>query len=161
MPSLIDVYAKFGEVAEAAQLLETQIGNLLLEVSIGSHGTEGTGFKEFSRALFEEVDRRTLGQLIKMLRKSKQFAQTLEGELAIALTERNRLSHSFYRDHNFRRNTEDGRAIMLADLETIHVRVLDAYVEVLKLSGIDLAAAKVFGMPTEHLELHAKPTEHP
>lgn len=161
MPSLIDVYAKFGEVAEAAQLLETQLGNLLLEVSIGTHGSEATNFKEFSRALFEEVDRRTLGQLMKMLGKSKKFAQTLEGELAVALAERNRLSHSFYRDHNFRRNTEDGRAIMLADLETIHVRVLDAYVEVLKLSGIDLAAAKVFGMPTEHLELHAKSRQHP
>ncbi len=161
MPSLIDVYAKFGEVAEAAQLLETQLGDLLLEVSIGTHSSEGTDFKEFSRALFEEVDRRTLGQLIKMLRKSKQFAQTLEGELAVALTEWNRLSHSFYRNHNFRRNTGDGRAIMLADLETIHVRVLDAYVEVLKLSGVDLAATQGFGMPTEHLELHAKPRQHP
>ena len=45
---------------------------------------------------------------------------------------------------------------MLADLEAIHARVLNAYVDVLKLSGIDLAAAKVFGMPTEHLELHVK-----
>ena len=64
MPSLIDIYAKFGEVAEAAQLLETQLGNLLLEVSIGTHGSEATNFKEFYRALFEKVDRRTLGQLI-------------------------------------------------------------------------------------------------
>ena len=160
MPSLVDVYAKFGEVAEAAQLLETQLGNLLIEVSIGSHDSEIADAKAFSRALFEEVDRRTLGQLIKMLRMSKQFAHTLEGELATALTDRNRLSHSFYRDHNFRRNTEDGRAIMLTDLEVIHARVLHAYVEVLRLSGIDLTAAKVFGMPTEHLELQAKPHQH-
>ena len=70
MPSLVDVYAKFGEVAEAAQLLETQLGNLLIEVSIGAHDPEITDAKAFSRALFEDVDRRTLGQLIKMLRKS-------------------------------------------------------------------------------------------
>jgi hypothetical protein len=156
MPSLVDVYSKFGEVAEAAQLLETQLGNLLIEVSIGAHDSEIIDVKSFSRALFEDVDRRTLGQLIKLLRKSKQFEHTLESELATALTDRNRLSHSFYRDHNFRRKTADGRAIMLADLDAIHARVLDAYVDVLKLSGIDLAAAKVFGMPTEHLELHAK-----
>lgn len=31
MPTLDDVYRKFGEAAEAAQLLETELGNLLLE----------------------------------------------------------------------------------------------------------------------------------
>ena len=29
-PSLKEVYSKFGEVSEAAQLLETELGNLLL-----------------------------------------------------------------------------------------------------------------------------------
>ena len=159
MPSLVDVYAKFGEVAEAAQLLETQLGNLVLEVAIGSHDREIIDARAFSRALFEDVDRRTLGQLIKVLRKSKQFEHTLEAELAAALTDRNRLTHSFFRDHNFRRNSEDGCAIMLRELETIHARVLHAYVEVLRLSGIDLAAAAVFGMPTQHLELHARQRE--
>ena len=30
MPSLDDVYRKFGEVSEAAQLVETELGTLLL-----------------------------------------------------------------------------------------------------------------------------------
>lgn len=30
MPTLHDVYRKFGETAEAAQLLETELGNVLL-----------------------------------------------------------------------------------------------------------------------------------
>ena len=30
MPDLNEVYRKFGEVAEAAQLFETELGNLLL-----------------------------------------------------------------------------------------------------------------------------------
>jgi hypothetical protein len=30
MPTLNEVYRKFGEVAEAAQLLETELGNMLI-----------------------------------------------------------------------------------------------------------------------------------
>ena len=32
MPNLDDVYRKFGETSEAAQLLETELGNILLFV---------------------------------------------------------------------------------------------------------------------------------
>jgi hypothetical protein len=59
MPALDEVYRKFGEVAEAAQLLL----------------------------------------------------------LANALAERNQPFHSFYRKHNFRRNSKEGRAKMLEDLD--------------------------------------------
>jgi hypothetical protein len=34
MTSLDDVYRKFGETAEAAQLLETELGNILLITSV-------------------------------------------------------------------------------------------------------------------------------
>jgi hypothetical protein len=42
VPTLDDVYRKFGETAEAAQLLETQLGNMLLL----SHGAEAGLFTE-------------------------------------------------------------------------------------------------------------------
>ena len=51
---------------------------------------------------------------------------------------RNRLTHSFYLQHNFRRNSDDGRDVMLRDLEAIHEDLLDAYKAVLLLSGVDL-----------------------
>lgn len=34
MTNLDDVYRKFGETAEVTQLLETQLGNLLLEIKV-------------------------------------------------------------------------------------------------------------------------------
>lgn len=153
MPSLSDVYTKFGEVAEAAQLIETQVGNLLIEVAIGAHDSELSDTRSISRRLFEEVDRKTLGQLIKALRLTNQFSESLEPELAEALSERNRLNHSFYREHNFRRNSDSGRLIMLQDLERIHEVLIKAYVPLLQLSGINLEAAAVLGLPTEHLSL--------
>ena len=53
---------------------------------------------------------------------------------------RNRLSHSFYREHNFRRNSGDGRALMMQDLETIHAVILEAYKQLMLLQGTDLDA---------------------
>ncbi|TXT38473.1 MAG: hypothetical protein FD135_2869 [Comamonadaceae bacterium] len=38
MPTLSEVYAKFGEAAEAAQLLELELGTLLLSAAIELHG---------------------------------------------------------------------------------------------------------------------------
>jgi len=55
-----------------------------------------------------------------------------------ALNERNRLSHSFYRDHNFRRNSSEGCEVMLQDLEKMHETILEAYIVTLALSGIDI-----------------------
>jgi len=155
MTTLSDVYTKFGEVAEAAQLLETQLGDLLIEVALGSHDAALTEPKYVSRKLFEEVDRKTLGQLIKALRLSNQFSEALERELAEALTERNRLNHSFYRDHNFRRNSDPGRLIMLQDLERIHGVLIKAYVPLLELSGHTPELMENLGLPTEHLNLNA------
>jgi hypothetical protein len=156
MTTLSEVYTKFGEVAEAAQLLETQLGNLLLEVALGSHDAALIEPKSVGRKLFEEVDRKTLGQLIKALRLTNKFSDALELELAEALSERNRLNHSFYRDHNFRRNTEPGRLIMLQDLERIHEVLIKAYVPLLELSGLTPDLIENLGFPAEHLNLNAR-----
>jgi hypothetical protein len=80
---------------------------------------------------------------------------TLETVLWRALEERNRLQHSFYRQHNFRRNSDQGRAAMLRDLDQIHDAILDAYKAVMLLSGIDLEAeaAMPFSFPTRHVPI--------
>ena len=62
----------------------------------------------------------------------------LEKLLSDAVASRNRLTHSFYLQHNFRRNSHDGRDVMLCDLEAIHEELLEAYKAVLLLSGVDL-----------------------
>ena len=153
MPSLQEIYAKFGDAAEAAQLLETQIGNLLLTTAVEAHGLAEARNKALARKILEEVDRKTLGQLVKALKKVHPSAGQLEETLALALAERNRLNHSFYRQHNFRRNTEEGRLAMFADLDVIHGRLLDAYQKVLFLSGIDITNVTMLRPPIKHVPI--------
>lgn len=153
MPSLEDVYAKFGEAAEAAQLLETELGNMLLAEAVNQHGLVKLRNKALAKKIIGEIDRRTLGQLISSLRQSAPPPGHLAEELSIALEERNRLNHSFYREHNFRRNSEDGRALMVADLQVIHDRILRAYVSVTALSGVDITKNPLPFALTTHLPL--------
>ncbi len=99
------------------------------------------------------VNRQTLGQLLKSLGRTNDSIDQLEDVLKEALRQRNRLSHSFYRQHNWRRNSEEGRAVMMDDLETIHDSILVAYKAVMRLSGIDLDAVTLERLPTGHLPI--------
>jgi hypothetical protein len=90
--------------------------------------------------ILDSVNRQTLGQLLKNLNNRTQSLDALDALLVKARDERNRLSHSFYREHNFRRNSEEGRGFMMEDLEGIHSALLDAYKAVLALGAVDLDA---------------------
>ena len=154
LPTLDDVYRKFGEASEAAQLLETELGTLLVcEQAIAEDlvGEDGERATEIMRA----INRQTLGTLIKNAKGNSQPIEEIAALLDRALRERNRLSHSFYRRHNFRRNSGEGRALMMQDLETIHGVILEAYKELMLLGGTDLdALAKgPFVLPTAHLPI--------
>jgi hypothetical protein len=153
MPSLSDVYAKFGEAAEAAQLLETEVGNMLLWVRVAEHDLLNKRDPALARKIFSDVDRKTLGQLILAVRAKMPAPENLEELLSGALQERNRLNHAFFRQHNFRRNSAEGRALMLQDLEHIHDQILDAYKAVMLLSGVDLENTRTPDLPTGHLPL--------
>lgn len=155
MPTLDDVYRKFGETAEAAQLLETELGTLLL-LSLGERECLiGAPNPKRATELFDSVNRNTLGQLLKSLENTSQSLDALEALFAKALQERNRLSHAFYRRHNFRRNSDEGRELMMRDLDSIHDALLNAYKAVMLLSGVDLdalAGVEHIG-PTRHLKI--------
>lgn len=153
MPTLDDVYWKFGFASEAAQLLETQLGNLLLEHGIVEENLVNEPKPIRAADLYRQVDKHTLGQLITKLKAKNQLIANLENALAKALEERNRLSHSFYRQHNFRRNSDEGRQRMLDDLESIHITLLDAYKAVMLLSGTDLDKLTETELPTKHLPI--------
>lgn len=140
MPTLDDVYRKFGEVAEAAQLLETELGNMLIAAHVAEENLIAPQNSNRAAEVFQMVDSHTLGQLLKHLATKTQSITALETLLKKALQERNRLSHSFYRQHNFRRNSEEGRTLMFADLELIHYSLIEAYKAVMLLSGVDLDA---------------------
>ena len=143
MPTLDDIYRKFGEASEAAQLLETELGNILLSI----RGTEANLFSsqnpELAKEILRKINRSTLGQALEQLGNSVNTFDQLEQLFSDALAKRNHLAHSFYPEHNFRRNTDEGRAIMMRDLKSIHDTLLEAYKAALAISGIDLDAVDV------------------
>jgi hypothetical protein len=103
--------------------------------------------------LVRQIDKHTLGQLIAKLKVKNQSIANLEDVLAKALDERNRLFHFYYRQHNFRRNSDEGRQRMQDDLESIHGTLLSAYKAVMLLSGVDLDRLSATSLPTKHLPI--------
>ena len=153
MSTIDDVYRKFGEASEAAQLFETELGNVLIKIGVAEANLLNEPNQDRASELVKKINRQTLGQLLKNVSSSTGSVGHLEALLSRALAERNRLSHSFYRRHNFRRNSEEGRAFMLNDLESIHDTLLEAYKAVMLLSGIDLDAAHIDQLPTRHVPI--------
>ena len=155
MPSLDEVYRKFGEAAEAAQLLETELGTNLVMIRAVEDSLLSQPDQDRAADILRTINRHTLGQILKHLNGRIESLDKLEFILWDALQERNRLFHSFYRQHNFRRNSDEGRALMLDDLERIHQSLLTAFKAVMLLSGIDLesAASAAYSLPTRHVPI--------
>jgi hypothetical protein len=154
MPTLEEVYQKFGEAAEAAQLIETELGTLLLFASGVDAGLLTAPNPAKASDLYDKINRHTFGKLIQSLNRTTEAIDTVYFELLVARDERNRLFHSFYRQHNFRRNSDEGRAVILNDLESIHDKLIHAYKALSLLSGIDLDALTELNLPlpTGHLK---------
>lgn len=115
-----ELYAKYGIAAEAAQLFETELGTLLL----GLQGLENDWhlLPDGAAALevLENIDRSTLGRLLNDLKRYITIEGDLEECFASALKARNQLMHGFFERHNFGIQTEDGRKMMIADLDRLH-----------------------------------------
>ena len=65
MATLDDVYRKFGETSEAAQLLETELGNILIKIGVVKANLLNEKNPERASELFKNINRQTLGQLLK------------------------------------------------------------------------------------------------
>jgi hypothetical protein len=94
--------------------------------------------REGATAVLDQVNRQTFGQLLRNAKRHSEELVQIEPLLSKALEERNRLAHSFYRQHNCRRNSEAGRAIMMGDLEAIHATLVEAMKALSLLLGMDL-----------------------
>lgn len=64
--------------------------------------------------------------------------ENLEETLGIALEERNYLAHEFFRKHNLRIFSETGRDVMIADLERAYSILFNAYVTLMKWTGVEI-----------------------
>ena len=122
-----ELYAKFGITAEAAQLLEVELGSLLLCAHAIEQGWRFKADTEKARKLLRDIDRSTLGHLLGSLKKCVGLDDGLADRFASALQTRNRLFHRFYESHNFKIQTDAGRDAMMADLEAIHVELFNAW----------------------------------
>lgn len=157
MPTLYDVYRKFGETSEAAQLLETQLSTMLMMNKCIEANLIESPNPEKATEIYKEINKYTLGRLIRKFNKNDDSIRHLEKLLSEALKIRNRLAHSFYLGHNLRRNSEDGRVIMLKDLQSMHEKLTEAYKAVMLLNGTDLdkiaAESGDVQLPTGHLPI--------
>ena len=73
MPTLDDVYRKFGEHPRPPSFWETQMGTLLL-----AHKCIGAGLLEnpdpsSATAIYDQINKQTLGQLIRVRRKTHKW----------------------------------------------------------------------------------------
>lgn len=139
--------------AEAAQLIETELGTMLLAARCTEEGLVENKNPARATDILSSVNRHTLGQLFTNLKNHTQSLDALEDLLLGALEGRNHLFHSFYRKHNFRRNFDEGRALMLEELEAIHSVLLEAYDAIMKLNGVDLDAMTSVQLPKRHLPI--------
>ena len=127
MASREDLYAKFGIAAEAAQLLETELGTMILCLRGLENGWHIIPDAEAGRIELEEIDSSTLGRLLKNLKGRVELKDDLEPRFSSALAARNRLIHGFYERHNFKIQTEIGRDEMIADLDLLHNELFEAW----------------------------------
>lgn len=122
-----ELYAKFGITAEAAQLFETELGTLILCSQALEHGWHVAPDGEKARAALHEIDRSTLGRLLTTLKGRVRLEGGLVDRFDLALKARNRLNHGFYERHNFKIQTDEGRDVMIADLEALHEELFQAW----------------------------------
>jgi hypothetical protein len=156
MPTRDDIYRKFGETSEAAQLVETELGTIALMIGCTEADLIERPDPKKATDIYQRINRQTLGQLLRRVRGSTDAFDHLADLLDSALKTRNRLSHSFYRRHNFRINSDAGRQIMLDDLEAMHVTLFSAYKALLFLtSGVDLDA-----IDYDAVDLDSLPKQH-
>lgn len=127
MASRDQVYHKFGITAEAAQLLETSLGTLLLGIQGLQQGWVAVPRPGEAAAALDRIEKRTLGALLKELEKLVTFEGDLPAFFLSALKTRNKLMHGFYERHNFKMLTEQGRDAMLTDLEEMHSELFRAW----------------------------------
>ena len=121
------VYAKFGIAAEAAQLFETELGSILLALEAKERRWHISLDPKTASAFYERLNRKTLGQILAALKEYIALGDEVELKFQRGLSARNRLNHGFFEGHNFAIYKVVGRDLMIADLATLHERLVDAW----------------------------------
>lgn len=136
MASRDELYSKFGITAEAAQLLETALGTLVL----GAEGLKKGWFEipnpSTATETLAKIENSTLGRLLKSTQGVVDFDDALIALFQGALATRNRLMHGFFLRHDFSIQTDEGRDAMIDDLEEMHTELFNAWQLADGMSGV-------------------------
>ncbi len=108
-----EVYAFFGLASYCAQVLEKGLVNMV--VVFRCRGLVITR-SEFD-ALFEEHDKKTLGQLLHRARSIVKIPTSVDSLLGEALQKRNWLTHHYFADRSVAFTMESGRKDMILELQ--------------------------------------------
>ena len=146
MVSCQELYATYGMAAEAAQALETEAGNVALAFAALFRGTDALddSQRQFYSALVDDVNSRTLGNLLGKIKQLGHLDQKILDIINDALERRNYLTHRFFRTHNFAIYSETGRAAMMEELRDIQQRFALARAH---LSAISSSLLELAGLP--------------
>jgi hypothetical protein len=145
---LRELYFEFGRAAEMAQVMETEAGNLaLVYASMLVDTSKITDEQsEFFRAIVEDVNKRTFGNLFREIQKLGQIDANILATVNDALERRNYLTHQFFRKHNFAIHSVDGRKAMLAEIREIQGSLSLAHAMLSGMTGsLSQLLAKLFG----------------
>lgn len=138
------LYELFGRTSENAQTLELEAGNVILSyltLFVDPKNITNEEKKEYKK-LVDEVDSKTLGNLLKTIKSIVNFDQKSEDIINKALNRRNYLIHHFFKTHNFAIFSEKGKDEMIIELEGISKELSLAK---LHLDAISKLMAKVAG----------------
>jgi hypothetical protein len=111
-----EIYAWYGLAAYSAQLLEQGLTNLFVGLRILGKQVPTWGDV---RSLYEDADRKSLGQLLRAVRELVPFDPALEGQLDEALKKRNYLIHRFFIEHSENLLSAVGRERIIDEFRTI------------------------------------------
>lgn len=112
-----EIYTQFGSAMYSIQVLEHGLVNILTAVVTAKHPRPTTNV--FDEA-FEINLAQTMGRLMKGLRPFLQDDMTLIEDLEGVLILRNRITHSFFRDHAVDFYSSHGRELMPAEIIAAH-----------------------------------------
>lgn len=136
-------FALFGLAVYSANLIEQSLVNLAAVLHLPA--VELVSCELFD-STFDELDRKTLGQLLKAARKATTIPLDLDEQLNTALAKRNHLIHRFFSTHSEEAMSLTGRRQMIDELiELIHFfslidpRLEDIYLPLWEKYGVDEA----------------------
>ena len=140
----LELYAEYGITAEKAQVLEVEAGNVALAFLALFVNTDRISpeEREMYRGIVDDVNRKTLGALLKSIRTLARFDDALLKIVDEALERRNYLAHRFFPTHNFAIFSDAGRQEMIAELRDIQMKLDRAHAA---LSAISSALLKFRG----------------